>query len=64
MANALQLLSHVSQLPETLLYFTQAATYAMAFRAVRRGNHAPSLVYLTSCLIHLVLGVLFCLPLG
>ncbi len=48
--------------PETTLYLSQAATYAMAFWATRRGGHAPGQVYLISCLIHLALGALFCMP--
>jgi hypothetical protein len=56
--------AHLGRLPETLLYFTQAGTYALAFRAAHRGEHAPGHVYLASCLIHAVLGLLFCLPVG
>ena len=64
MLNTLQNIFHLSHFAETVLYFTQAVTYAMAFEATRRGNHAPCQVYLASCLIHMTLAVSFCLPLA
>ena len=41
----------------SMLYWTQSMTYGLAFWAVQRGGHAPGQVYLTSCLVHLVLGI-------
>jgi hypothetical protein len=49
---------------QATLYFVQAATYALAFWAVRRGKHAPSQVYLASCIVHATLGLLHTLSLG
>jgi hypothetical protein len=49
-----------SNVPEALLYFTQAGTYAMAFRAAYKNGDAPGHFYLYSCLIHAALGVLLC----
>lgn len=43
---------------EATLYFGQAATYAVAWNASRRGGHAPSQVYLTVSAIYVALAVM------
>ncbi len=60
----ISLLAMVLTHSQATLYFVQAATYAMAFWAVRCGRHAPCHVYLASCLVHATLGVLHTLSLG
>jgi hypothetical protein len=54
----------LDHLPGSLLYFSQAGAYAMAFWTTRCGNHAPCDVYLASCLIHITLGALHASSLG
>ncbi len=44
--------------PQAFLYYVQAVAYALAFWATRCERHTPCLVYLTSCLVHVALGVL------
>lgn len=52
---AFEMLAHN---PKAFLYYIQAVAYALAFWTVCFGRHAPSIVYLVSCLVHAILGAL------
>ena len=58
------ILDVLSRDAQATLYFTQSATYGLAFWATRHGGHAPWPVYLASCLVHCILGVLHHWPPG
>lgn len=60
--NALIPLLPAAHLPEAGLYLIQAVTYALAFRAIRKGGHVPCQVYLASAVIHAAICLLLCWP--
>jgi len=47
----------LSRNPRAVLYFCQAVTYGLAYWMMRHGRHAPSYIYLISCLIYLTLSL-------
>jgi hypothetical protein len=58
MSLAFQIVDALVHEPQAMLYYILAVDYALAFWAVRCGRHAPCLVYLSSCFVHLILGAL------